>query len=208
MAGRKSYRFAAFFFWSTDMESIIVGVLLALFVLSWAVGAYKRLLVQQQQVRQAFTRLDGPLKQRHEQLPVLVETARAYIEDERELLEAVIVARNQAQEALALPLMSPFSRDAVSRLAVAEGDLDIALAKLFTACRSKGNLAVNGPLAALVDQVAALNTQIGFLRDAYNDSVQHYNVLRGLFPGVLVAIVFAFTTAAPMGLVQVRRNQV
>lgn len=190
------------------MESIIVGIVLALFVLSWAVGAYKRLLLLQRQVRQAFIKLDIPLKQRHEQVPVLVETARAYLKDERELLEAVIDARNRAQDTLASSGISPFSRDAMPRLAAAEGELDLALAGLFTACRSKGNLAVNASLAGLVDQIAALNTQIGFLRDAYNDSTRQYNVVRKLFPGVLVAVIFAFTPAVPMGLVQVRRNQV
>lgn len=190
------------------MESIIAGVLLALLILSWAVGAYKRLLVLQRQAREAFTRLGSPLKQRHEHVPILVETARAYLNEERDLMESVIKARNQAQEALAAPAVSPFSRDAVLHLAKVEGELDIALGSLFTACRSKGNLAVNAPLASLVDQMAALNTQIGFLRDAYNDSTQHYNTVRKLFPGVLIAIVFAFTPAAPMGLIQVRRNQV
>lgn len=190
------------------MESIIVGILLALFVVSWAVGAYKRLLLLQQQVRQAFGKLEGPLKQRHEHVPVLVETARAYLGEERELLESVIEARNRARDALVPPAISPFSREAVPRQAAAEGELDLALARLFTACRSKGNLAVNTSLAGLVDQIAALNTQIGFLRDAYNDSTRQYNVVRKLFPGVVVAVIFAFTPAVPMGLVQVRRNQV
>lgn len=190
------------------MESIIVGILLALFILSWVVGAYKRLLLLQRQVRQTFAKLETPLKQRHEQVPVLVETARACLDDERELLEAVIEARNRAQEALVLPVVSPFNRDAVQRLAASEGELDLALARLFTACRSKGELAVNAPLAGLVDQVGALNTQIGFLRDAYNDSTRQYNVVRKLVPGILVAVVFAFTPAAPMGLVPVRRNQI
>jgi LemA protein len=188
------------------MESIIVGILLALFILSWAVGAYKRLLLLQRQVRQAFGKLEIPLKQRHEEVPVVVEAARAYLKEERELLEAVIEARNRAQEALALPAASPFSRDAVQRLAAAEGELDLALAGLFTACRSKGHLAVNASLAALVDQIAALNTQIGFLRDAYNDTTRQYNVVRKLIPGILVAVIFAFTPAVPMGMLPVRRN--
>ena len=77
------------------MGWIVVLVIVAV-VVFWAVGAYNRLVSLRNKFRNAFAQIDVQLKRRYDLIPNLVETAKAYLKHERETLEAVIQARNQA----------------------------------------------------------------------------------------------------------------
>ena len=81
------------------MTALIVLLAIALLIAFWAVGAYNRLVSLRNQFKNAFSQIDVQLKRRYELIPNLVETAKAYMKHERETLEAVIAARNQAVSA-------------------------------------------------------------------------------------------------------------
>ena len=73
---------------------IFLGVIVALVV--WAVSIYNGLVTLRNRFKNAFAQIDVQLKRRYDLIPNLVETAKGYIKHERETLEAVIKARNQA----------------------------------------------------------------------------------------------------------------
>src|SRR3569832_2488977 len=89
------------------MTALIILAVAALLVVFWAVGAYNRLVSLRNRFRNAFAQIDVQLKRRHDLIPNLVETAKAYIKHERETLEAVIAARNQAITANAAAAADP-----------------------------------------------------------------------------------------------------
>ena len=70
----------------------------ALFIV-FLVGIYNRLVTLRNRFKNAFAQIDVQLKRRYDLIPNLVETAKGYMKHERETLEAVINARNQAQSA-------------------------------------------------------------------------------------------------------------
>ena len=77
---------------------IVLGVVLGVPVvlLAWAIGVYNGLVQLRNRFKNAFAQIDVQLKRRYDLIPNLVETAKGYLKHERETLEAVIAARNQA----------------------------------------------------------------------------------------------------------------
>ena len=100
-----------------------IGLLGALF----AVGIYNRLVTLKNRYTNAFAQIEVQLKRRYDLIPNLVETAKGYMAHERETLEAVIAARNQALAGLKAAASAPGSADAMKQLAGAEGMLTGAL---------------------------------------------------------------------------------
>ena len=75
---------------------IIVGIVVILAVVF--VVIYNRLVRLRNGYRNAFSQIDVQMKRRHDLIPNLVETVKGYAKHERETLEAVIAARNQAEK--------------------------------------------------------------------------------------------------------------
>src|SRR5687768_17911192 len=76
--------------------SLLVLVLVVGVVVFWLIGAYNALISLKNQVSNAWKQIDVQLKRRHDLIPNLIETVRGAMQFERETLEAVISARNQA----------------------------------------------------------------------------------------------------------------
>src|SRR5438132_2135041 len=101
------------------MITIIVLAAIVLLIVFWAVGAYNRLVSLRNQFKNSFAQIDVQLKRRYDLIPNLVETAKAYIKHERETLEAVIAARNQAVSATAKVAADPTDAAAVQKMGAA-----------------------------------------------------------------------------------------
>ncbi len=106
---------------------LAVIVVLALFL----VGIYNRLVAFRNRYKNAFAQIDVQLKRRHDLIPNLVETAKGYLRHERETLEAVIAARNQAVGAREAAAKAPGDPGAMGDLRQAEGALAGVLGRLF-----------------------------------------------------------------------------
>lgn len=177
------------------MTSAIVAAVIALLILFWAVGAYNRLVSLRNQFKNAFAQIDVQLKRRYDLIPNLVETARGYMKHERDTLEAVINARNQAVTANAKAAAAPGDAEAVRQLGAADGLLNASLGKMFALSESYPELKANENMMQLTEELTSTENRIAFARQAYNDGVMEYNNSREQFPGSVIAGMFAFTPA-------------
>ena len=175
-------------------STIIWIVVLALLVF-WAVGAYNRLVRLKNVIANAFGQIDVQLKRRYDLIPNLVEAAKKYLQHERETLEAVTAARNQARTASDAVRSRPSNAAAVTSLMAAEQVLDGSLGRLFALTEAYPELKADQTVRELSEELTSTENKIGFARQAYNDAVLDYNNAQGQFPAVLIARLFGFAAA-------------
>ena len=168
--------------------------LLVLFVL-FLVGIYNHLVTLRNRFKNAFSQIDVQLKRRYDLIPNLVETAKAYMKHERETLEAVIQARNQAVTAEGRAAANPSDANAMKGLMGAEATLTGAVGRLFALMESYPDLKANQNMAQLTEELTSTENRVAFSRQAYNDAVTEYNTAREKFPNVIIANSMGFTAA-------------
>jgi LemA protein len=171
------------------METIIVVVILAALVF-YLVAIYNRLVSLRNRFQNAFAQIEVQLKRRYDLIPNLVETARGYMSHERETLEAVIAARNQAMAGLQAAARDPGNADAIKELASAEGVLGGALGRLNVVMEAYPDLKANQNMMQLSEELTSTENRVAFARQAYNDQVMAYNTYRQSFPPVALAGLF------------------
>ena len=171
------------------METIIVLVILAALAF-WVVSIYNKLVALKNRFQNAFAQIEVQLKRRYDLIPNLVETAKGYMSHERETLEAVIAARNQAMAGLQAAAADPTNADAIKELASAEGMLGGALGRLNVVMEAYPDLKANQNMMQLTEELTTTENKVAFSRQAYNDQGTEYNVYRQSFPPVLFAGVF------------------
>src|ERR1700761_3931704 len=176
---------------------IVVVVVLAILVFG-IVGIYNGLVRLRNGYKNAFQQIDVQLTRRHDLIPNLVETAKAYMAHERGTLEAVIQARNSAITAKTAATANPGDPAAMGQLASSEGQLSSALGRLFALTESYPDLKASSNMMQLSEELTSTENRIAFARQAYNDSVLAYNNKREVFPNSLFAGMFGFTAAAPL----------
>ena len=172
---------------------ILLGIVVALFV--WAVGMYNGLVMLRNRFKNAFAQIDVQLKRRYDLIPNLVETAKGYMSHERETLEAVIQARNQAAAAGKAAAQNPADAGAMAGLMGAEGALTGALGRLFALSEAYPDLKANQNMMQLTEELTTTENKISFARQAYNDAVMVYNTRCQTFPVNIVANTFNFAEA-------------
>lgn len=167
---------------------IIVGVLiiLAMFV----VGIYNKLVTFKNRFENAFSQIEVQLQRRYDLIPNLIETVKGYMKHEKETLEAVIQARNQAAGSLQAASKNPGDASAIAGLAGAEGMLGGALGRLFALSESYPDLKANQNMANLQEELSSTENKVAFSRQAFNDSVTAYNTYKQTFPPVFFAGMF------------------
>jgi LemA protein len=173
--------------------SFLIFVVLAvvlLGILAYAVGIYNHLVTLKNRVDNAFSQIEVQLKRRHDLIPNLVETVKGYMSHERETLEAVIQARNQAVGGLQQASAQRGDPAAIEQLAVAERGLGGALGRLFALSEAYPDLKANQNMMQLTEELTSTENRIGFSRQAYNDSVTTYNTYKQTFPPVIFANMF------------------
>ena len=172
---------------------IVLGVLV-LFVLL-AVTAYNQLVELRNRYKNAFSQIDVQLKRRYDLIPNLVETAKGYLKHERQTLEGVIVARNQASTAAQRAAAAPGDATAMRDLAGAESALGGALGRMFALAEAYPDLKSNTTMNQLSEELSSTENKVAFARQAYNDAVMAYNTGREIFPASIIAGATGFAEA-------------
>lgn len=173
----------------------IVFLALLLLGIVFPVVIYNKLVTLKNRFKNAYSQIDVQLKRRYDIIPNLVETAKAYVKHERETLEKVIQARNQASAANQRAASDPADPDAIKRLAGAEGILGGALGRMFAVMESYPDLKANDTLNRLMEELTSTENRVSFARQAYNDSAMEYNITREKFPNTVVAAPMGFKEA-------------
>jgi LemA protein len=180
------------------MELLIalgIGLAVVVVLALMLIGVYNRLVQLRNRYENAFAQIDVQLKRRYDLIPNLVETVRGYMAHERETLEAVIAARNQAYSAGQQAANRPGDPQAMHQLSAAEAQLGGALGRLFAIAEAYPDLKANQNMAALQEELSSTENKIAFARQSFNDSVTAYNTYREQFPAVLLAGPFGFGEA-------------
>jgi len=154
---------------------------------AWGIGIYNKLVTLKNRFENAFSQIEVQLQRRYDLIPNLVEIAKGYMSHERETLEAVIAARNQAVGALKAAGANPGDAAAMANLAGAEQGLGAVLGKLFAVSEAYPDLKANENMQQLSEEMTSTENKVAFSRQAFNDSVTHYNTYKQTFPPVLFA---------------------
>lgn len=151
------------------------------------VGIYNKLVRFKNRYLNGFAQIEVQLKRRHDLIPALVETVKGYMAHERETLEAVITARNQAAGVLQAAKGGVGQQGVMSQLAGAENALTGAMGGLFAVMEAYPDLKANTQMTALQEELTSTENKVAFSRQAYNDAVTTYNTYRQSFPPVAIA---------------------
>ncbi len=173
---------------------VVVGLLALIGI--YAIGVYNGLVKLRNMFRNAFSQIDVQLKRRHDLIPNLVETAKAYMAHESGTLEAVIAARNGAESARQAAAANPGDAAALQKLGAAEAGLGGVLGRLFAVSEAYPDLKANQNMMQLTEELTTTENKVAFSRQAYNDSVLAYNNKREVFPNNIFAGIFGFSEAA------------
>ena len=171
--------------------SLIVLIILAVFVL-YGVGAYNGLISLKNQTLNAFKQIDVQLKRRHDLIPNLVNAVKGAMDFERQTLEAVIQARNQAVSAGANA-----GPAAMKQVAAAENQLSAALSRFNVVVEQYPQLKATANVGQLQEELTSTENRISFARQAYNDTATQYNTKQQQFPTNLFAGIAKATPAEP-----------
>ena len=174
----------------------LISIAILAILIFWAVGAYNRLIRLKNVIANAFGQIDVQLKRRYDLIPNLVEAAKKYLSHERETLEAVINARNQAKSASDAVRSRPANALAVTTLVAAEQALDGSLGRLFAVAEAYPELKADQTIREFSEELTSTENKVTFARQAFNDAVLDYNNAQGQFPAVLIARLFSFAPSA------------
>ena len=167
---------STFVFWGIALGAVLYGIVI-----------YNNLVNLKHAVSKAWSNIDVLLKQRHDELPKLIETCKQYMKFEQETLEKVMQARSAAQAARA--------NGDVKGVGQAETQMRLGLGNLFAVAEAYPELKANQSFQQLQARITGLENAISDRREDYNETVNNNNVRIEQVPDVLIARIFNFKSA-------------
>jgi LemA protein len=174
-----------------SLLALVVILGLALVAVVYAAMVYNSLVQVKHNVAKAWANIDVLLKQRHDELPKLIDACKEYMKFEQETLQKVIDARAK--------VFSASQQQNMPALGAAEADLRNGIGRLFALAESYPDLKTNQSFQQLQARISSLENGIADRREFYNESVNINNVRIEQFPDAIVANMFGFK---PFGLLQ------
>ncbi len=166
-----------------EITGIILLVVLVV-VLVYFVMLYNQLVQIKHNVSKSWANIDVLLKQRHDELPKLIETCKQYMKFEQDTLVRVMEARASVSSAR--------EQQNIGALGQAEGELRGALGRLFAVAEAYPELKTDETFQHLQARISSLENAIADRREFYNESVNINNVRIEQFPDSIVAALFSF----------------
>ena len=171
------------------VAAVLIGV---------TVSIYNKLVKYKNRYKNAFAQIEVQLKRRYDLIPNLVETAKGYMKHERETLEAVISARNQAASGLKAAAADPSNAEAIKGLMGAESALTGAMGRLMVVMEAYPDLKANENMKQVSEELTSTENKVAFSRQAFNDSVTAYNTYKQTFPPLFFASMFGHAQDATL----------
>ena len=169
------------------MIGLVVILALSAALIVYLVGIYNGLVGLRENVKVAWANIDVLLKQRHDELPKLVETCKRYMQFEQETLEKVMRARAWISQAS--------TSGNVAAVGAAEQQLRVGVGRLFAVAENYPQLKTDETFKRLQGRIVALEESIADRRELYNDQVNLNNIRVKVFPDVMIAQRFGFLPA-------------
>jgi LemA protein len=165
------------------VTSIVVLAIIVI-ALIYGIMLYNNLVTVKHNVSKAWANIDVLLKQRHDELPKLIETCKQYMQYEQQTLEKVMDARSR--------VFSAREAGNVGAVGRAEGALRASIGNLFAVAENYPDLKTNETFRQLQARITGLESEIADRREFYNESVNINNVRIEQFPDVVIAGLFGF----------------
>ena len=173
----------------------IIAVVVLIILVAFPVSIYNKLVSLRNRFKNAFSQIDVQLKRRYDLIPNLVNVAKKYMAHEKETLEAVIQARNQAMSTEKEVAQEPGDPESMQKLMGAEQSLTGAMGRLFALSENYPELKANQNMMQLTEELTSTENKIAFARQSFNDAVMTYNTAREKFPNNMIANAFGFKEA-------------
>jgi len=177
----------------------IIGAVVAVVIIVFFIFAYNSLVKRRNETKNAWSQIDVQLKRRHDLIPNLVETAKGYMNHERETLESVTQARSGAVAV---------SGSGAAAQSSAEGALSGALTRFFAVAENYPDLKANQNFLALQEELTSTENKISFARQFYNDTVLNYNNKTETIPYNIVASIGGFKSGEFFEIEDAREKEV
>lgn len=192
---------------SPALITVIVLGVLGLVIVMMVIGIYNKLVRLKNGYVNGFSQIDVQLQRRYDLIPNLVNVAKKYMEHERETLEAVIHARNQALASKDKLAQNPGNEGAAKSFNQAEGALNSSMTGFLALFENYPDLKANDNMKTLMEELSSTENKVSFARQAYNDAVMSYNVGREEFPAVILAGMFGFNHVAQLEIEDVKARK-
>lgn len=157
---------------------------IAILVLMYGIVIFNNLISLKNNVRKSFSNIDVLLKQRHDEIPKLIQTCQQYMQYEQSTLEKITDARSKSMQALA--------QGNVKALGAAEGALRTSLGNLFALAENYPDLKTNQTFLHLQSRISGLENAIADRRELYNENVTLNNIRLEQFPDLIIGKLFRF----------------
>jgi LemA protein len=159
-----------------DIAILVALIILAIILIGYFVGIYNGLVARKNNIDRSFSNIDVLLKQRHDELPKLIDTCKGYMKYEQETLQKVVEARNAYGRAA-----TPDDKAEADNLTTG------ALKTLFAISEKYPDLKADANFMQLQERISDLEAKIAGQRSAYNEDVNYYNIRIAQVPANLVA---------------------